>query len=248
MFYQPKYQVPAQSSRFSHNKAGKRLAQISQLNTITGRTLATPQTPVQNSLMRDVTETAYHDTSHLPARAFGMASSIGIAQSNAPRSASRKPNESTSTRSSFQPLLKKKISDRDLLASQLRRRASSQSLKRTLTIRQSKIMTYGRANAVDSIFGPKKLGSLAKYAMGSSGVARKFSFEYGSEVLSLEPEPKLEVENSTDAISGNVEASAEPYLHPFVDVNLDTPPRANTPAQTFAEMLGIQRVPTALME
>jgi alpha-amylase/alpha-mannosidase (GH57 family) len=84
--------------------------------------------------------------------------------------------------------------------------------------------------------------------MGSSGVARKFSFEYGSEVLSLKPEPKLEVENSTDAISGNVEASAEPYLHPFVDVNLDTPPRANTPAQTFAEMLGIQRVPTALME
>jgi hypothetical protein len=83
---------------------------------------------------------------------------------------------------------------------------------------------------------------MAKYARGlDGGVARKFSFEYGSEVLEVKT---AEVESNVDAIAGDFGEVALP----FVDVDLNTPPRPYTPAQTFGEMLGLQRVPTALME
>jgi hypothetical protein len=93
-------------------------------------------------------------------------------------------------------------------------------------------------------------------AMGAKGldrsVARRFSFEYGREILSLKPDPKTEADSNVglqSGIAGNAGGGGvEPSMQYFVDVGLDIPPRQYAPAQTFGEMLGLQRVPTALME
>jgi hypothetical protein len=260
MFHRPEYQPLTQSSRFPRNKSSNRLAPLSQLNSTIGRHLARPKKPAQTSLICDVAGTAYHDTSHQPAHTLGRTS---LSKSNAPPPASTNHREATSTHPSLPPVITRKLSDRDLLASQLRRRASSQSLhgasrsraygslKRTLTIRQSKTTRttarYGCADVAGSMFSA---------AMGAKGldrsVARRFSFEYGREILSLKPDPKTEADSNVglqSGIAGNAGGGGvEPSMQYFVDVGLDIPPRQYAPAQTFGEMLGLQRVPTALME
>jgi hypothetical protein len=317
MSHHPEYDAAVSGRRFSRDVHGKRLAPLSQLNSPIGRKLARPQTLAQARLMREVPETAYYDTSHLPADLFSRDSAIGICQVQRQLSApppTRSQHVQTAAevaRSAPSQLgCPRKLSDRDLLTSQQSRHAASStiiqhpsnaskdpdkanrpgilvSLKRTLTMRRSK--TTRETTVAKGVQSQELPGRSATFSAGSkdrpsekhvkrapSGM-RRFSFDYGPEILSLassqdhvqmrEPRkwcrcknPVIPNSSKTCVTCPQVPKLTE-QLKPrqnktevvegAISVARDGIRVRNTgsPPQTFDDILGcVQRVPTALME
>jgi hypothetical protein len=267
------------------------MAPLSQLNTQIGRKLARPTSLLQARLMRDVPDSAYRDFPDVCVEKPSSAPSIS--QSHIERQLSNPPPASRTQQSNVaQTLVRmrpsrrshtRKLSDRDPLASQQIRNQSrettqslsanqttiqstgpsrlstSASLKRTMTLRRN-----STARSVSAITCPK--GESYMEVDVASLKARRFSFDYGPEILSLseqkhEPQSNMilcEVCAAASALnvvkrqatilprSGSRDIQkGNGYNEPEIAARRTGP---QLPPQTFAEILGgKERVPTALL-
>ncbi|KAH7077463.1 hypothetical protein BKA63DRAFT_266135 [Paraphoma chrysanthemicola] len=316
MPHHPEYDTVAGGPKFSRDASGKRLAPISQLNSLIGRKLARPRASAQARVMRDVSGNAYCDTSHLRADSSSQNSATDFChvqrQLSAP-SSTRSRHAQTSAddaRSATSQLgYTRKLSDRDLLASQQTRRATSDtnkgrsstvsevkrgtsrssttmSLKRTLTIRRSS--TTREISFAKDVDGQQLPGRSATFSAGmrsqvrsqqyKSGatVPRRFSFDYGPEILSLAPSqnheripgpkkwcqckhPLIPKSSKICATCDKVPSLTEQLEHQHDEIEVDehrdemakdaiSLGSGVRPPQTFEEILGcVQWIPTALM-
>ncbi|KAH7087994.1 hypothetical protein FB567DRAFT_578979 [Paraphoma chrysanthemicola] len=315
MPHHPEYDPGAGGPKFSRDASGKRLAPISQLNSPIGRKLARPRTSPRTRVVRDVSGT-HDDATHSLAGSSSRNSATSLRhvqrQLSAPPSTQilhAQPPADVPPSATSQLGYTRKLSDRDLLASQQTRRAASDTgkrrtstasevnsgpsrssttvfLKRTLTIRRSS--TTRELSCAKDADSQKLPDRSATFSAGTRNQARRqqcnngttltrrFSFDYGPEILSLAPsqdheripEPKkwcqckhplIPKSSKICTTCNRVPPLTEQLEHQHDESEVDECKnnmvmdavclgRGVRPPQTFEEILGcVQWIPTALM-
>lgn len=229
----------------------RRIASGSQ-SIVPRRALPRPQTLSQAQLMRDMPETAYYDTSHLPANAFSRASAIRYSQVQRQISAPSPPRSQESVppvarASSVQVGYSPPLSDRDMLPSQQLRRmkskaAAGNAMRRTLTIRRASVPRTPRSDNVSVFLPPETDASQSSADSRQNSRGRPLSFEYGPETLTLGPLWQKSTASHADGV-------VRQDISPTDDSTPTTQTRISAPPQTFEEILGdLERVPTVLRD